>query len=292
MSIQFPFLTVHASELVSRSAWLVSHNGADPVTDPGRISGVSHTSRLTVSSNVSLICADILRSCQLSDDAELILSAFVSTGGGRAGRQRQTVWKRTLSADANGSFPVDFELSGGNVQERINLSLELVLGAPGSIVSPLAPSETGSRLWSDDFTINLSVSQLFPVQSVSFRENFPNGDALRACWRVEHYGDLDDDFFAAVLVYLNTDRKDFADRFAEEDPVLMSLVASDVIYTILERIILDDTSMETDDPYSVRGVAAHWAGEIFGASDARQLKEIHARGPQEMRMMIQGWAAL
>lgn len=292
MSIQFPFLTVHASDLVSRSAWLVSHNDDDPVMDPGRIAGVSHTSRLSVSGNVSLSCADILRACQLRDDAELILSAFVSTGGGRAGRQRQSVWRRTLKSGENGPVPVEFELSGADVQERINLSLELVLGAPGSPASSLAPSDTGSRLWSDDFIINLSVSQFFPVQSVSFRENFPRREASHACWRVEQYGDLDDDFFAAVVVFVNTDRDAFADRFAKEDPVLMSLVASDVIYTLLERIILDDTSLETDDPHSVRGVAAYWAREIFGVSNARELMDIHARGPQDMRMLIQGWAAL
>ena len=292
MSIQFPFREIHSSDLISRSAWLVTHNDSDPVTDPGRIAGVSHTSRLSFSNNVSLSCNDVLKACELSDDAELLLSAFVSTGGGRAGRQRECVWKQRIALDENSPFSVLFELSGADVQERINLSLELVLAAPGSASSPLAPSERGSRLWSDNFVVNLSASQFFPVQSVSFRENFSVELASHACWRVEQFGDLDDDFFAAVIVFLNTDKKAFADCFADEDPVLMSLVASDVIYTLLERIIQDDTSLETDDPYSVRGVTAYWAREIFGASDARELREIHARGAQDMRMLIQGWAAL
>ena len=137
------------------------------------------------------------------------MAAFVTTAHG----QRRTIVSRVaLPNTISGAVQITFEPDSREVAHDIEIEVGIHLAANIASSDPLAPTHKASRLWSHSERIRLEGgSARLAMYESDIGKMRPGQGLERARLLVEIRGEAEQPFEQAVVVWLNTRRRDFTD---------------------------------------------------------------------------------
>ena len=165
------------------------------------------------------------------------LAVLVETGPSPITGHRFTAFREPLRAiDRDAGITVNLESS--RLIEKVTLHLLITVDA---CTVPGFQLRAGSVLFRHAFSFPLEGSFAnFPVRPVSFAEQKLNP----GFWQVDVglISDLDQSLLGTLLVYLNSDRGEMLSRLnSGKDPALDCLFQADIVATVLQVILADDS---------------------------------------------------
>lgn len=289
--ISFPFLRIPDEE-IDAGPWLrVTATGEEEpfgaqITDWDYHVDLHFRRRLSTDSRYLLEIVGL-------SDTEARLDVVVSAVSGVHERWRKVVWRDRIPDDGEVVMEPDFRVEGALLSNRIVLRTEVILGVPGVNAAALAPSQTGSRLWDDEATVELE-GQLgrFPMEACDFGAVFPDHGA--ALWHLDWDPDaLDAAFLGTVRLYINSAHTSFAGRVTEEDPDTLSLLLSGVMQQMCTRLLANEDFRQRYGDFgenTVGSVVSSWLSNAFPGYPAATLLSIHDTRPGTLASRISAQA--
>mgnify|MGYP001229630602 CR=1 FL=1 len=191
---------------------------------------------------------------------------------------------------------LEASIPGESLSGRLMLDLVLVLAASPGCHSPISPHLPGSKLWSDRWDILLEDggAARFPVELISFGAAFP--DTRSAGWRV-HWppGSLDADFGGSVRIYVNSDIRELAKRFADGDPLTLQAILADVMTQMIGTTLLRDdaeSALESCNEGSIGEQIRFWLESAFPGQSTATIITMMRNRPWEFHAAINSLASM
>lgn len=231
---------------------------------------------------------------------ELKLAVVLTTGTGRGRFPRAMERACTLPLDASTVQPLVLSASrsGNSLSGRLHARVEIVLSSPPSNGSVLSPSRVGSRLWSEEFSIDLEDGgeNRFPIELVSFEEVFREHAHVHAPWYLSwRPGGLEADFRGSIRLYVNSDHADLAKRVVDEDSIVLQAIFADVMVQMvgatLEAEDIDE-QLESCDEGSVGAQIVGWLELAFPGRKLSEVQDIRRNQPGHFHAALHAAAQL
>lgn len=209
-----------------------------------------------------------------SSGARLELVVTLVTGAQE--RFRTVVWRQMMPSQGEASIEPNFRLSGSGLSKRIVLRSEIILASDQGASGALAPSRSGSRLWEDSCVGDLEGTLgRFPLEVLDFGEVFP--DMQTALWYLDwDPNHLDNAFLGSVRLCLNCAQVSFMDRFRQEDPIVLSLVLSGIIFQMTVAALGNDEFCDRHsefEDHTVGSVISSWLESAYPGELAKTIAE-------------------
>lgn len=267
-AIAFPFLQLDADAL-SPGPWQVSADGETWDWLASELAGWDYNVDLRFRRAVDIAMTPIGEPLGLPDGCAIELVVRSRTGAGRL-KRNDTIrfWGEYRTGSDAGSFDVEFTIDGAELSGSLLLHTELILAEEPADYGPLSPNMAGSRLWEEQFHVDLE-GELgrFPMQAGSFSELFAGreweGSRWYLHWRPEL---LDHSFLSCVRLYVNTDLKEFCARFVGNDPDTLTEVMSAVGFQMAAAVVLgmpEGQDLDDFDSETLGGTVRSWLEAAF-----------------------------
>ncbi|MFP4512486.1 MAG: hypothetical protein ACLFRV_06025 [Acidimicrobiales bacterium] len=235
-----------------------------------------------------------LEECQLNEDSAISAVAVHSSSstGRRVAGQAVRV---ATSGDVHVVVDLDPTVSGG----ILKLHSELVLSAPGTAGSRLAPSRPGSILWREPFRERRQVilegdAARFPTEVVDFSTT-SLAESRAAWWLHRDLSDLDTNPLAALRLYVNSGHPAMrALMEGTRDPstaTIRSVIAWDVSRQLIHAALNDDDFVDGYASFRENSVGENLEmliRSIWPSQDARSLRAMRASDPEAFEAHLQG----
>ncbi|MCR6659798.1 MAG: hypothetical protein NVV72_10775 [Asticcacaulis sp.] len=290
-NLAFPFLVI-PDDAVTISGWLVGNPGSPLSPAPDYLQDWDYARDLELSAGISVDMEAAAAALELPV-SKLKLGLVFSTGTGAGGLPKRVERQQTIILSKE--FPVaslSAHLSGNALSGRLFLDVQIVLEAPEHGGTALSPTLRGARLWRSEKEILIENANdaRFPVEIVSFRENFHGQPQQHAPWYVwwrPH--DFHADFGGNVRLYLNADVPDVPARFADGDDILVQTVMADVMSQMIsgatELDECDDVLISCESGSVGQQVRA-WIDIAFPGQSASVLRSMKQHFPGRFHAAI------
>jgi len=209
-----------------------------------------------------------------NDQAELKLTVLLEAGQPGI---RHSVYSKTLSAgEVLDEFMV-VETPGSYVSENVKLTTVITLNSAHETNEPFIPRLSGSRLWEDRHVIPLEgQGSRFPMRTCSFQTLIRVPD--NADWFLEWSPELADHAFAGtVLLYINTDNKEFSNLVTEGDEAVLNGLRSDITIEMCAGMLANKEFREGHEVYepgSIGAVCVSWLNMVYPGRSRENLYQI------------------
>lgn len=212
-----------------------------------------------------VVDADRIRdACQLGSDATLtITTAWFSTATRLSGHG-DPIELATLPGRL--AVTAEIHVPAGRVGATLRLRTRLVLRHNGAPFSPIAPSDPGSILWSDEHTTLVEGSAgRFPIAITDFGgSGYPTSAAWALHWNPRH---LHEPVLGDFQLLINSLHPTVVDavRTGSADPrsaAIRSMIEYDIARTIVHSVLLDDEFLADPASYD-DGTVGHLAHQIL-----------------------------
>lgn len=187
-------------------------------------------------------------------------------------------------------------IPAGEVGGTLTLEARLILLDPGRKArDPLAPSEPGAILWSDQLSMALEgIAPRLPILSIP-AGHAPFYNLHNARWHVKvEYADLDAPIDAAVRVYLNEANEKVLRMMLEPDGETASVMSSSLLLDVQREfvriaLLADGQPFDPDQTYADGSLGAAMAASIgLFAEDFDELQNRATWDAARLDIEVQG----
>ena len=266
--IAYPFLRI-PKDAVEFSGWFIGDPGTPLLPASDVLTDWDYARDLTVRANLKIDWPAASLALGFGDGSWSAMAQLViGTGQGHLPRQIRYVTQQPLS-DHSSVATLEFIVPGSSLSSQLVARIEIVLSAPAASASPLSPHMKGARLWMHelDVLIEDGGSSRFPVSSISFKAAFADKPHEYAPWYVQwRPEDIGGDFSSKVVLYVNSDEKEFLDRFLQGERATIQTVLGGVASQMCSTILLckdEDLDLDVFEDGSVGAVVRHWLQQAF-----------------------------
>lgn len=240
-----PFLTL-PDEVVTVGPWMIGQSGAPLLPIKLMLDGWDYAADIELQGSLAIdmrAAAEVLAIPK--EELKLAVTLNVGTGRGRFPRTTERVSSHILDPGADQLMELRAIIPGNKLSGRLHARIDVLLAeAPGN-GSILSPSCVGSRLWSEEISVELEDGgeNRFPIEVVSFTETFPNHGHVTAPWYLAWKpGGLAADFGGSIRLYVNSDHRELAQRVVDGDDLTLQAILGDVMVQMITA------TLDTDDP--------------------------------------------
>lgn len=273
----FPYRTLTDSQIIAKEWYPVSHEDLPTQTESAD-SGVpewSYENLLRLGRDIRIDADECLKTVGLDDQpAELKLTVLLEAG--QPGIRHSIYSKKLAPGDILDEFLV-VETPGSYVSENLKLTTVVTLNSAHQNNDPFIPGLPGSRLWEDKHIIPLEgQGSRFPMRSCSFKTLVRVPD--NADWFLEWSPELADHAFAGtVLLYINTDNKEFANLVTEGDETVLAGLRADIAIEMCTGMLANKDfreGHEVFEPGSIGAVCVSWLNMAYPGRSRESLYQI------------------
>lgn len=266
-SIQaLPFLTLTDEEVMAKEWYPINNENIPTQIEPAE-QGVpewTYDESFRLGREILVDVKECMKKIGLSDtSAELKLTVLLEMGKPSI---RHNIFTKVLSKNDKLDEFLVVEVPGANISENIKVITIITLNTPQKSKVPFSPVNPGSRLWEDSQIIPLEGrGSRFPMRSCSFKELVRVPD--NADWFLEWSPEFADHAFAgAVLLFINSDNRDFSERITDGDEALLANLRADIAIEICAGMLASRDfrqGHEVYEPGSVGAVCNQWLNMAF-----------------------------
>jgi hypothetical protein len=242
-----PFKTVLGSE-VEPASWHYRTGNGEWLRVAESIPGWDYLSMLELHRDIAIDASRVKTVCDLSGDADLILSVTLSSPIARFRRVMACV---EVPREKN-VITVEFTVPSADLAGRLVLDTEVLLasGKPSSN-KRFAAQHSGSRLYSEACTVYLEGSgSRMPMEVASFSRELPWLGAPKAPWHVQCGSeDLHLPIMQELRVFLNSDTPLPLDSLLKDDQNLHDLLKAEVAKRLLEVAFADTSFVQGENDF-------------------------------------------
>ncbi|MBP2486012.1 hypothetical protein JOH50_001739 [Rhizobium leguminosarum] len=231
-------------------------------------------------------------------ELKLVVSLKIGTGRGRFPRIVTRVSSRLVDAAADQPTELRTIIPGNTLSGRLHTRIEVLLAAPAANGSILSPSRVGSRLWSQEASVELEDGgdNRFPMEVVSFAETFANHRHVSAPWYLSwRPGGLTADFGGSIRLYVNSDHQGLAERVVDGDVHTLQAILGDVMVQMIGTTLdMEDLAEQLDgcEEGSVGSQISGWLDLAFPKRELAEVRSIRRNQPGHFHASILAAAEL
>jgi hypothetical protein len=283
-----PFRTALATD-VELSAWHYEREPHVPVKVEESIPGWDYLMPLNLQREI-IVHTDRLRAnCGL--DPESKIRAVVTIQSPRS-RYRAVHYCSDLLGNDRSTEAVRCSVESAKLAGEILIDTEIILIGSSASRKPFLAHLPGSRLFSERITVELEgSSSRMPTEVAKFSEQLAWLGAPRAPWYVScAAANLHAPVMSALRVYVNSDEPSFAEAARRADPLVVTLLGTDVTRQILLTALGDPQFLSEKHDYaegSFGEVAARLLSVCFGDRKPVDVKAIADHDSAKFDAVIQ-----
>lgn len=266
--VAYPFLRI-PEDAVEFSGWFIGDPGAPLLPASDVLADWDYARDLTVRANLNIDWPAASLALGFGDESWSAMAQLViGTGQGHLPRQIRYATQQHLS-NLSHTANLEFVIPASSLSAQLVARIEILLIAPSASASPLSPRMKGARLWTQelDVLIEDGGSSRFPVSSISFKAAFADKPHEFAPWYVQwRPEDIAGDFSSKVVLYVNSDEKEFLEKFLQGERATIQSVLGGVASHICSTILLrkdEDLDLDVFEDGSVGAVVRHWLQQAF-----------------------------
>ncbi|WEO65091.1 hypothetical protein [Rhizobium rhizogenes] len=276
--IAFPFLTI-GSDAISPGPWMLFEDNREVAVSDSWLASWDSARDVTLRRRIG-VDLDIAAKQLRIVSAALRLALVVRTGTG-AGNIPRTIVTRSRHDIKPGAEVILLEerVAGHKLSQRLFVETLMLLASPVSDAHALAPSRSGSKVWSDELDLRLEGEEpRFPMEALSFSNRFAGRPEAYAPWYL-HWspGNLHRDFGGSVRLFLNNDRPDLTERLLAGDRATLQVVLADVMIQIISTSVrqtdFEQVAAESDSS-SIAGRVTFWIRLAFPGQDISTIRSM------------------
>lgn len=272
-----PFLTL-PDEAVTIGRWLIGEAGGALLPMKPIFDEWDYASDIEFRGSISIdrrVAAEILGIPD--EELKLAIVLKIGTGRGRFPRVVERVSSRLVDAGTDQPVELHAIVPGDTVSGRLHVRIDVLIASPAENPSNLSPSRTGSRLWTDEFSVELEDGgdNRFPIEVVSFADTFPNHRHVAAPWYLSWKpGGLSADFGGSIRVYVNSDHEELAERVVTGDTITLQAILGDVMVQMVGAALDTEDLAEQLNGCEDGSVGSQISGWLDLAFPGRELSEV------------------
>lgn len=278
-SFAFPFLSL-PDEAVTLGRWMIGQTGGPlppmkPIFDEW-----DYAADIEFRGSISIdrrVAAEML--AIPDEELKLAIVLKIGTGRGRFPRIVERVSSQFVDAETDQPVELHAIVPGNTLSGRLHVRIDVLLATPAENASILSPTRTGSRLWTDEFSVELEDGgdNRFPIEVVSFTETFPNHRHVTAPWYLSWKpGGLSADFGGSIRLYVNSDHEELAERVVSGDTLTLQAILGDVMVQMVGAALDAEDVAEQLNKCEEGSVGAQIAGWLDLAFPGRELSEVRS----------------
>lgn len=272
-----PFLGL-PDEAVTLGRWLIGRTGEAFLPAKPMFEEWDYAADIELRGSISIDMQAAARTLEIPED-ELRLAVIlkIGTGRGRFPRVVERVSARPLDATTNQSVELHAIVPGDTLSGRLYTRIDVLLAAPAENASILSPTRTGSRLWSQEFSVELEDGgdNRFPIEVVSFSQTFQHQRYVTAPWYLSwRPGGLAADFAGSIRLYVNSDQEELAEQVIDGNALTLQAILGDVMVQMVGAALDAEDLTEQLDSCEEGSVGAQIAGWLDLAFPGRELSEV------------------
>lgn len=272
-----PFLSL-PDEAVMSGGWIIGRVGGQLLPIKSMLDEWDYATDVELRGSVSIdmsIASEMLAIPK--EELKLAVVLKIGTGRGRFPRLVERANCRILDSLTDQPISLQTTVPGNELSGRLHVRIDVLLAAPAKSASILSPARVGSRLWWEEFSVELEDGgdNRFPIELVSFSKTFPNHRHVAAPWYLSwRPGGLSADFSGSIRLYVNSDHSLLAERIVEGDTLTLQSILGDVMVQMI------GTALDAEDLADQLGgceegsVGAQIAGWLELAFPGRELADV------------------
>jgi hypothetical protein len=272
-----PFLSL-SDEAVTLGRWIIGQTGSHLLPMKPILDEWDYAADVEVRGSISIdmtVAAKMLAIPE--EELKLAVVLKIGTGRGRFPRIVERVSSQLFDAATDQPMELHAIVPGNTLSGRLHARIDVLLATPGENASILSPTRIGSRLWSDEFSVELEDGgdNRFPIEVVSFSETFPSHRHVTAPWYLSwRPGGLAADFGGSIRLYVNSDHAELAERVVDGDTLTLQTILGDVMVQMVGATLDAEDLAEQLDGCEEGSVGAQIAGWLDLAFPGRELSEV------------------
>ncbi|MGO7585958.1 hypothetical protein ACC689_29155 [Rhizobium ruizarguesonis] len=281
-----PFLCL-PDEVVTLGRWMIGKSGAPLLPMKLMLDEWDYAADIELISSISIDMRAAAKMLAVPEqELKLAVTLKVGTGRGRFPRVVKRLSSRVLDAATDQPTELRAVVPGNTLSGRMHVRIDVLLAAPTVNGSILSPKRVGSRLWSQEISVELEDGgdNRFPMEVVSFTQTFPNNGHVAAPWYLAWKpGGLAADFGGSIRLYVNSDHEELAQRVVSGDDVTLQAILGDVMVQMIAATLDTEDLAEQLSGCEEGSVGAQISAWLELAFPRRSLSEI-----QNMRRSLPG----
>ncbi|MEP3428354.1 MAG: hypothetical protein ABJN98_06730 [Roseibium sp.] len=300
MSANFalPFLSL-PDEAVTLGRWMIGPPGQQLFPMQTMLDDWDYATDIELRSTVSIDMRIASRVLDIPEE-ELKLAVVLKIGTGRGRFPRIVARANTHIVDSGTDRALDLfaTIPGNTLSGRLHLRTDVLLASAPESSSILSPTRIGSRLWSDEFSVELEDGgdNRFPIEVVSFKDTFPGHRHVAAPWYLAwRPGGLTADFGGSIRLYVNSDHEQLAERVVEGDALTLQAILGDVMVQMVGAALdAEDLAEQLDgcEEGSVGSQISGWLEHAFPGRNLSEVRNIRRSLPGQFHASIHAAAEL
>lgn len=229
------------------------------------------------------------------DELKLDVVLKAGTGSGKIPRRVDVLARRAVEKVSPKTTLIGL-IESGNLSGRLSLECGVLLGEVSSIAGALTPRWKGARLWETkrEVLIEDGGASRFPIETVSFTENFRGAPHEHAPWYVDWKPDRWHlDFGGAVRLYVNSDIREVEERVTAGDPLTLQAILGDTINQIISSVLAAPDGEELLDDCgegSLGNQVSHWIETAFPGQSMKSIASLRSHRPGRFHAAVLGAA--
>lgn len=203
----------------------------------------------------------------------------------------QVAFKALL--DANDSeVEVEIKPDSRQLSRDVTIACSVVIAETQGDLDVLAPSNVGSRVWSQVWSAKLEGGRVrLPIEVTSFSKQLYSLGIPNALFHVSVADDPALEFEQAVCVYLNSDHRHFVSDFEKGERSATAMVWDAVVRQTLSAG-LSMVSSDGEEGFPEGSIGAQldsWVASIFPGESSKSIVSIWQENPAVFEGRIQSW---
>lgn len=288
-----PYLVVPEAMVTTtpKSGWEFQREDGVPETieDNGTLPAWDTELKFTLRRSFD-VRADVRNAIALNDRAEIRLVTRLETARGLDSRIVDT---KTIAAGES-LILVEIRPDSRTLASGISLVSALVLVDAANPENPLAPRDSGDRVWESIWTARIEGGRArLPMEPVSFSAALSARGIAHALFHVEvaDYPELD--FEQAVCVYLNTDFPQFVRAVETSSPGETAILWDGVLRRVLATGLAPHFASTGPWPEGSLGAQVDaWISGVFPGATRDVVSRLRIDEPSRFEAQIQSWARI
>jgi hypothetical protein len=272
-----PFLSL-PDEAVTVERWMIGQTGGALLPMKPIFNEWDYAADVELCSSISIDMSAAAEMLAIpEDELRLAVVLKVGTGRGRFPRIVEPVSSRLVDTATDQPMELQAIMPGNRLSGRLYARIDVLLATPAKNASILSPTRIGSRLWSDEFSVELEDGgdNRFPIEVLSFSETFPGHGHVTAPWYLSwRPGGLAADFGGSIRLYVNSDHAELAERVVDGDTLTLQAILGDVMVQMVGAALDAEDLAEQLDCSEEGSVGAQISGWLDLAFPGRELSEV------------------
>lgn len=287
----FPFRRISRDGPVVAGQWFLQGLEKGEQALGNEIPGWDYKSNFGLARDVHIDVDGCLQDTGL-DNTDARLAFLIQLETGPTG-SRWTVCRHDLPEEGVWKKRISFDVLSEQLTGKLTVTSQIVLASiKDPEKRPLVARYPGSRLWQEQKEIALEGTLgRFPMESVDLAGFLGDPRMKGARWYLSWSPTRpDSSFLGNVRLYLNSENLAFMELVHENDPMVISLIAGDVLRQMCGQMIASEdfvNGAEDFEDESVGGVVRGWLDTAFGGMKLHDIRAWQEQDPARFEATIQ-----